>query len=269
MSSLNESNYTVYALPPGFSHGAGFATDFWDEFTEHQPGACLNPDDWTPNTGYGDPLTFVLRIGIAAVILLKFVRWQRAHAEDPGVPPHIADLETEPPRVPCVLFAAMNPNIRFLGISCPLPLMPDRPCEYLHTGMWQSFIFTWAYAPRFFEPTMSATGRETVTLLRFTIQLLIFMILGKASTSVTNVIEGGLSLTTLLALASIYAVSIVGVVAHELFMVIFGMAHQRRGMVATVVYGTTGILLSSVVVGMTSALVRHTCPFMKPQRLNF
>jgi hypothetical protein len=45
---------------------------------------------------------------------------------------------------------------------CSIPFIP-RPLEYIGTGMWQGFIFTWPYQPRWVEPLMTNTGRESVS----------------------------------------------------------------------------------------------------------
>ena len=47
-------------------------------------GACLNPDEWGYGAAdYGGPLTFLARIGIAALVLLLFLRWQFRAAGGP------------------------------------------------------------------------------------------------------------------------------------------------------------------------------------------
>jgi hypothetical protein len=83
--------------------------------------------------------------------------------------------------------------------------------EFISTGMWQSFIFTWPYSPRLFEPALTQTARESVAIVTLAVQLLTFIILGKAGTSLAQVLDSGFSLATILAVVSIYAVSIVGV----------------------------------------------------------
>ena len=261
----------------------------------------MNPDDWggaRSTGGWGDPLTFALRLGLAAAITCMFLRWQFAHADDPPVPPLIADLESGRKRIPCLLFNRLNPNSRCLGISLPIPvsLSPDRPCEYMSTGIWQGagrgscpssvcalfctllrsyceltcmrvlrrlhagFVFTWPYAPRFFEPQLTEVGRLTVTVLVLVVQLATFIVLGKANTTITDIVaEDGISLSAALAMASIYMVSIVGAVMHEILVFCYALAYRRGGMIEKGVFFSTGGLLGLVIVAMSTTLTHLAC----------
>ena len=117
---------------------------FYDAFIDRTPDACLDPDRWAPDQGYGDPITFILRIIIALLVALRFIMWQRAHADDPPAQLPIADLESEYGRIQCLPLKWFRPSPKLLGLRCGLlGALVEKPCEHVHTGMWQGFIFTW------------------------------------------------------------------------------------------------------------------------------
>jgi hypothetical protein len=115
---------------------------------------------------------------------------------------------------------------------------------------------------------MTQTGRETVSIMVIVVQLMVFSILGRATTSVwtlpfvarlqvlgeldlidkissqlIGVAAGGFSLQALLNLLTIYLTSIVGVITHELLIVLYGMAFKKRGTAAIIVYVFTACVL--------------------------
>jgi hypothetical protein len=165
---------------------------FWDLLTSRTEGACLNPDNWSPNStieegsaagtlvgdGGLDVVTFAVRCVIVGTVTFVFVSWQLAHMDDPPVTPFIADLEHENKRVKCIGLNLVHPNVSFFGIRLPLPLMPDRPCEFVNTGMWQGLVFTWPYQPRYFEPLLTHVSRQTISLVTLAMQIFLFAILG-------------------------------------------------------------------------------------------
>ena len=90
---------------------------------------------------------------------------------------------------------------------------------------------------------MTQTGRETVSIMVIVVQLMVFSILGRATTSLIGVAAGGFSVQALLNLLTIYLTSIVGVITHELLIVLYGMAFKKRGTTAIIVYVFTACVL--------------------------
>ena len=60
-------------------------------------------------------------------------------------------------------------------------------------------------------------------------------------------------------LVQIYFVSIVGVVCHELLVLLYGMAYKRGGLFGMAVYLAAGGTVGFAVLGMTTALTRFAC----------
>ena len=90
---------------------------FYESFTERKEGACLNPDEWGYGAAdYGGPLTFLARIGIAALVLLLFLRWQFRAAGEPWARSHCR-------------FAL--PRIQFIldSLTYSVPLLLKRQCD--------------------------------------------------------------------------------------------------------------------------------------------
>ena len=233
---------------------------FYNEITRREPDACLNPDAWAPETGHGDLLTVFLRIGLVGSVTAGCMWWQWQHIEDDPMVPLIADLEGPDRKVNCLIFSLINPNPRVLGIRMPIPGFPDRPTEFMKTGMWQTFLFTWPYSPRYFEPLLTETARVTIAMLVLALQLVLFAILGKANASVTAVVsDGGISLSTVLAICSIYTVSIVGVLLKEIMILLYARAFQRQATTAKVVCAAVSVFLGTVLLGMTRSLTHFSC----------
>jgi hypothetical protein len=211
---------------------------FYDVFTERRPDACLDAEKWSPDTGFGDPLTILVRLVLALLIAAIFVRRQLKGAKAPLLMPQIPDLESENTRVHCLLFNYISPDASLFGLRLRVPGFPDRPCEYMSTGMWQAFIFTWPYLPRYHEPMLTQTGRETIATVVLAVQIMLFGVLGRANTSVTSAMAASssdegeerthyFSITTMIAIASIYTVSIVGALLKEVLVVVYSSAQIK------------------------------------------
>lgn len=65
-------------LSNGMTLNASDWDSFYERFTERQEGACLNPDSYgtaeVDGDNYGDEITFFVRILIAVVVTLRFLK---------------------------------------------------------------------------------------------------------------------------------------------------------------------------------------------------
>jgi len=233
---------------------------FYKLFTEYEAveGACLDPQYSSVGTGL-EGISWFLRFALVLGISVAFVRWQIKHNEDPPVVPPIPNLEDGSGRVQCIGLGALRPNINLVWIRLATPFT-DRPHEYLSTGMWHTFIFTWPYQPRFYEPLLTHATRMSITVVKLLMQILLFSVLGKANSSASAVLqEDGISLTTIFAVLSIYTVSIAGLITHEVLVLVYGLAYDNGGITATTVFIVTGIFVGCVLLMMTSVLSHFSC----------
>lgn len=88
-----------------------------------------------------------------------------------------------PAKVHCLLFSLLPADCSF-GMQCSILPVP-RPVEYVSTGLWNVWEMTWPYQPRYFEPLMTQTGRETVAIMVLVVQLMVFSLTGRASSHPT------------------------------------------------------------------------------------
>lgn len=191
-----------------------------------------------------------LPIALTLTIVGLFLSWQLKARDSLPVARLVPDLEgtvEAPSRVKCLFFNWMP-----AGLKAPcfaLPFFP-KPLEYIGTGVWSGFIFTWPYQPRFVEPMMTNTGRESVALVLIAIQLMFFMGLGGLATAIIEWVteraatDGSTAadvereeedddtkvyLAFALGLCNIYVVSIVQAIFKTVLMIIYGPAAEKGG----------------------------------------
>ena len=268
----------------------------YGRFTERNAGACLNPDEvrrracspplftasarcsaapartepllrlqWGVGSdsaaAYGDPLTFLIRLIIGVAVALGFLKWHLASRNDWPTKRFIPDLQNKGPhraKVQCLLFNCFPANAHF-GCKVNLLPVPTKPCEFIDTGMWQAFVFTWPYMPRFDEPLMTQTARETVSIMVLAIQLLFFVGLGSAAATISDVRDQGVSFGAMLALINVYIVSVVCAVAKLGLLYGYGYACKRGGLTLLVASAIVATFLGLIILGMTAALTKLSC----------
>ena len=238
---------------------------FYSRFTERQEGACLNVDEWGVtshgDSEYGDPITFVLRIVIGGAVGLGFLHWHLSARNHWPTKRYIPDLQDKGPhraKVQCLMFNCFPANPHF-GFRISLLPLPTKPYEFIDTGMWQAFVFTWPYMPRFDEPLLTQCLRDTVSLLVLAMQLLFFIILGSAAASWADVSDQGIGVGAALAVLNVYIVSVICGVSKLIFMYSFGWSVNAGGCATLAMAIMSSSLLGVIILGMTTALTKLSC----------
>lgn len=73
-----------------------------------------------------------------------------------------------------------SPHLRCCK-CCPIaPVFYKKPQEYLNTGIWRFFLYTWAFMPRKSDPKMTFLQRISVTMMCTVIGLITLMVLGNS-----------------------------------------------------------------------------------------
>jgi hypothetical protein len=238
---------------------------------------CLD----TGSYGTGGQVAAVgLPIVLTLVIVGSFLSWQLKARSALPVARLVPDLEgavEAPSRVKCLIFNWMPGGLKAPCFT--LPFFP-KPLEYIGSGVWTGFVFTWPYQPRFAEPLMTNTGRESVALVLIAIQLMFFMGLGGLATAViewaTESAAGDGSaaadgeaeeenddkkvyLELALGLCNIYVVSIVQAVFKMVLMMIYGPAAEKGGTYVTGVAVTAAAFFAGCTSSIVSVLNLYSC----------
>jgi hypothetical protein len=149
-----------------------------------------------------------------------------------------------------------NPH---LGFRIQLLPLPTKPYEFIDTGMWQGFVFTWPYSPRFDEPLLTQCARNTVSILVLAIQLLFFVVLGSAAASWADVTKQGFGFGAAIAVLNVYIVSVICAVTKLIVIYSFGWSVSNGGWAALTTAVVSSCLLGLLVSGVTEALTNLTC----------
>lgn len=235
---------------------------------------CLD----TGSYGTGGQVAAVgVPIVVTLIIVGSFLSWQLKAGSALPVARLVPDLEGEAPsRVKCLIFNWIPAGMKMP--CCALPFFP-KPLEYVGTGVWTGFIFTWPYQPRFVEPMMTNTGRESVALVLIAIQLLFFMGLGGVATAIIEwITERATSdgsdaadgddaeesdtkfyLSLLLGLCNIYVVSIVQAIFMMVLMMIYGPAAEKGGSYVKGVAAAAAVFFVCVTSSIVSVLNLYSC----------
>lgn len=252
-------------LTGGSQHNGTHWDQWYVRFTQRHPNGCLSVDKLDATTygdqDYGDPVTFALRLVIGVAAGLAFFRWQLVSRNHWPTKRLVPDLQNKGPhraKVQCLLFNCMPANPHF-GFRISIPLMPTKPYEFIDTGMWQSFVFTWPYSPRFDEPLLTQCARDTVSILILAMQLLFFIVLGTAAASWADVTKQGWGFGAVVAVCNVYIVSAICAVSKLIFIAAFGWSVNSGGCAVLAMAAVSSSLLGLLVIGTTTALTNLTC----------
>ena len=241
----------------------------WEQFyaraTQRHPDGCLSVDAYGGTTygeeDYGNPATFVIRVVVGAAVGLGFFRWQIGARNHWPTKRFIPDLQNKGPhraKVQCFPFNCFPANPH-LGFRIHLLPLPTKPYEFIDTGMWQGFVFTWPYSPRFDEPLLTQCARDTVSILVLAMQLLFFVVLGSAAASWADVTKQGFGFGAAIAVLNVYIVSVICAVTKLIFLYSFGWSVGSGGWAMLTTAAASSFLLGLLVSGVTTALTNLTC----------
>ena len=246
---------------------------------EEEYRVCLDTSSY--GTG-GQAAAVGLPIVMTLIIVGSFLSWQIKAASSLPVARFVPDLEgaTEvPSRVKCLIFNWIPAELKLP--CCDLPFFA-KPLEYVGTGLWSGFIFTWPYQPRYVEPMMTNTGRESVALVLIAIQLLFFMGLGGVATAIIDAIteravgDGSADreadeaaaeedestkvyLSLALGLLNIYVVSIIQAIFKMILMMLYGPAAEKGGNYVKGVAVAAAVFFACVTSSIVSVLNLVSC----------
>lgn len=237
---------------------------------------CLD----TSSYGTGGQVAAVgVPIAVTLIIVGSFLSWQMKAGRALPVARLVPDLEgavEAPSRVKCLIFNWIPAGLKMP--CCTLPFFP-KPLEYIGTGVWSGFIFTWPYQPRFVEPMMTMTGRESVALVLIAIQLLFFMGLGGVATAIIEWVtrraaadgsdaadeddaeesDTKFYLELLLGLCNIYVVSIIQAIFKTVLMMVYGPAAEKGGSYVKGVAVASAVFFACVTSSIVSVLNLYSC----------
>ena len=110
-------------------------------------------------------------IAMTTVLLLSFCQifsmfWQ-GHSKSPMKPRDPRWVSTaDDPGSGCLRHCKLSPHYQCKCVVCPIfPVFYKKPGEYINTGVFRFFLYTWAFFPRASDPQMTFVARILCTVV--------------------------------------------------------------------------------------------------------
>ena len=99
-------------------------------------------------------------------------------------------MKSRKPRRNFCCFPSCSPHLRCCKCCPVVPVFYKKPQEYLNTGIWRFFLYTWPFMPRKSDPKMTFVQRIAVTMMCTVIGLITLMVLGNTGVKYQGLRQG-------------------------------------------------------------------------------
>eukprot|EP01043_Picozoa_sp_COSAG02_P043655 COSAG02_NODE_3822_length_6184_cov_537.928219_5_plen_523_part_00 len=183
--SAQEAAAVSSAVADGLFSGKLVAGDLVAETSDDPYSACiLEPpciDTWTTVPIY----TYTV-ISVGAVLMLCFIQITAMFCFGASRKP----MKSRKPRRNFCCFPSCSPHLRCCKCCPVVPVFYKKPQEYLNTGIWRFFLYTWPFMPRKSDPKMTFVQRIAVTMMCTVIGLITLMVLGNTGVKYQGMRQG-------------------------------------------------------------------------------
>ena len=183
--SAREAAAVSAAFAEGLYSGKGVVGDLVAEASDDPYAACvLEPpciETWTAVPMY----TYTV-ISVCVVLALCFLQITAMFCFGASRKP----MKSRSPRRNFCCCPRCSPHLRCCRCCPIIPGLYRKPQEYLNTGIWRFFLYTWPFMPRKSDPTMTFVQRICVTMMCTIIGLITLMVLGNTGVKYQGMRQG-------------------------------------------------------------------------------
>lgn len=173
------------AMADGLFSGQLVAGSLTPGSSDDPYSACiLEPpciDTWTTV-----PMYMYTVISVGTVLTLCFIQITAMFCFGASRKP----MKGRKPRRNFCCFPSCSPHLRCCKCCPVVPVFYKKPQEYLNTGIWRFFLYTWPFMPRKSDPKMTFVQRIAVTMMCTVIGLITLMVLGNTGVKYKGLRQG-------------------------------------------------------------------------------